>query len=194
MGDAVLDQLVSVPWAADLINDPKWTRTRTASRLPKASGEDSFFAETLSTDRTIKAFLTLKPTEEVNDDFAYHEIVTIVQVGDGLNGYPQILHGGFVATLLDEVCGILIVVNLERSIERVKESGGTSTPSMNYMTAYLNTIYKNPVPAPGTIKCTAKLERRDGRKLYVRSTIENGATGVVCTIGEAMFVEVKPRL
>ena len=56
-------------------------------------------------------------------------------VGDGLNGYPQICHGGFVATMLDEVCGILIVLNMEKSIERVKESGGTSTPSMNYMTA-----------------------------------------------------------
>jgi hypothetical protein len=135
MGDAAIEKLALVPWAADLINDPKWTRTRTASRLPKESGEDSFFAETLATDRTIRACLTLRPTTEVNDDFAYHEIVTIIQVGDGLNGYPQICHGGFVATMLDEVCGVLIVLNLERSIERAKESGQPSTPSMNYMTA-----------------------------------------------------------
>jgi|TARA_R110002003_G_scaffold44_16_gene3407 hypothetical protein len=135
MGDATVDQIASVRWAADLIKDPKWTRTRTASRLPKESGEDSFFAETLATDRTIRACLTLRPTEEIDDELAYQEIVTIVQVGDGLNGYPQICHGGFVATMLDEVCGVLIVLNTEKSAERMKESGRAGIPTMNYMTA-----------------------------------------------------------
>ncbi|KAF2024773.1 hypothetical protein EK21DRAFT_77966 [Setomelanomma holmii] len=193
MGDVALDELASTPWAVELINDPKWTRTRTDSRLPKASGEDSFFAETLATDRTIQACLTLRPTEEIYDDLAYQEIVTLIRVGDGLNGYPSIAHGGLVATLLDEVCGVLIVLNMEKSKERMKESGKAGPCSMNYMTAYLNTIYKKPVPTPGVLKCTAKFERRDGRKLYVRATIENGK-GTIYTVGEAMFIEVKPMI
>ena len=57
----------------------------------------------------------------------------------------------------------------------------------------LNTAYKKPIPVPGPVLCTAKMERQDGRKLYVRATIEDGA-GTVYTIGECMFVQMKPRL
>jgi acyl-CoA thioesterase FadM len=57
----------------------------------------------------------------------------------------------------------------------------------------LNTTYKRPIPVPGPVLCTAKIERQDGRKLYVRATIEDG-TGTVYTTGDCMFVEVKPKL
>ena len=57
----------------------------------------------------------------------------------------------------------------------------------------LNTVYKKPIPVPGPVLCTAKIERQDGRKLHVRATIEDG-TGTVYTTGECMFVEVKPKL
>lgn len=57
----------------------------------------------------------------------------------------------------------------------------------------LNTTYKKPVPVPGPLLCTAKIERQDGRKLYVRATIEDGM-GTVYTTGECMFVGVKSKL
>jgi thioesterase superfamily protein 4 len=41
--------------------------------------------------------------------------------------------------------------------------------------------------------CTAKIERQDGRKVYVRATIEDGS-GTVYSIGEALFIEVKAKL
>lgn len=211
MGDAVIARLSSAPWAAALFKDPNWTPTNTASRLPKPSGEDSFLAETLRTDRTIRTLLTLRPVKEEDDDLAYKRIATIVDLGDGLNGYPQILHGGFVATLLDEVCGVLIVLNLERRSQRLKELGSASSEiEMGYYTACempyitdiraarlinadLNTTYKKPVPAPKILLCTARIEREDGRKIYVRATIEDGS-GTVYTEGEAMFIQMKTKL
>jgi thioesterase superfamily protein 4 len=137
MADAISDRLASIPWVSALLNDPKWTRTRTTSRVPKSSGEDSFFAETLATDRTIRACLTLRPTEMAEGDLPYREIITIVDLGDGLNGYPQICHGGMIATLLDEVCGVLIVeLNKERSLHLAKESvPGEAILNASYMTA-----------------------------------------------------------
>jgi acyl-coenzyme A thioesterase THEM4 len=129
MDDASISRLRSIPWVASLINDPKWTCTKTGSRLPKASSEDSFFAETLATDRTIRSCLTLRTTEEADDDLPYKEIVTIVELGDGLNGYPKVCHGGMLATLLDEVCGVLIISNTAKIAER-EQSLETS-----YMTA-----------------------------------------------------------
>jgi len=136
MDDAATDHIMSLPWASALVADPKWTHTRMPSRLPKPSGEDSLFAETLSTDRTLRTCLTLRPTEETDDKLVYREVVVIVDLGTGLNGYPQILHGGIAATLLDEVCGALIVLNMERMSEKLRESGAQNQVlNMNYMTA-----------------------------------------------------------
>jgi thioesterase superfamily protein 4 len=119
MEDDAAARFSSVPWAAALIDDKRWTPTPTISRILKPSGEDIFFAETLNTDRTIRKCLTLKPATGEDDELAYKEIVTILEVGEGLNGYPNILHGGFVATLLDEMCGLLIVINVEERVERL---------------------------------------------------------------------------
>ena len=57
----------------------------------------------------------------------------------------------------------------------------------------LNTTYKKPIPVPGPVLCTARIERQEGRKLYIRATIEDGA-GTVYTTGECMFVRVNPKL
>jgi thioesterase superfamily protein 4 len=131
MGDTSTDRLEAIPWAASIIKDTKWIRAHTPSRLPKASGEDSFFAETLKTDRTMRSCLTLRPVEEHDDDQAYKEVLCIVELGDALNGFPRTIHGGMAATLLDEVCGVLIVLNSERKTERAKTNG----PTDHYMTA-----------------------------------------------------------
>lgn len=194
MGNATFDRVMAIPWVAQLVNDPKWTPARTGSRLPKPSSEDSFFAETLATDRTVRACLTLRASELADDDLPCKEIVTIVEIGDGLNGYPNLVHGGMLATLLDEVCGVVIVLSTEINLERAKASGlSDKAIGAQYMTAYLNTSYRKPVPTPGTLLCTAKVERQEGRKLYVRGTIEDGA-GTVYTVGEAMFIKMVQKL
>lgn len=118
MGDTAIARLSGTPWCAALINDPAWTPTRTASRVPKPTSEDSFFAETLGTPRTIRSCLTLRPKEKAEGDMAFREVRTIMELGDGLNGHPRICHGGFVATMLDEVLGVLITLNIE---ERMKK-------------------------------------------------------------------------
>ncbi|KAF2133196.1 hypothetical protein P153DRAFT_363406 [Dothidotthia symphoricarpi CBS 119687] len=194
MHDAAIAQFSEIEWAAALINDPQWTPTQTASRRVKSTREDSFIAETLDTERTIRSCLTLKPTKEDEGDLAYKEIVTLMDLGDGLNGHPKILHGGFAATMLDEVCGILIGLTQEIKVRRLRERGMlNANTSLTCFTAYLNTSYKKPIPAPGPVLCRARFERIDGRKQYIRATIEDGA-GTVYTVGDAMFVEVKAKL
>lgn len=187
-------RLSATPWAASLINSPEWTIAETPSRVLKPTGEDSFFAETLSTDRTMRTCLTLRPAQAVDDHWPYQKIVTLVEIGEGLNGYPNIIHGGMAATLLDEVSGVLLQINTAAQLERMKRqnpSGSHVQPS--YFTAYLNTSYRLPVPTPGVILCTAKLERTEGRKVWLRATIEDGA-GTVFTVGECMFLEMKNKL
>lgn len=117
-----------------------------------------------------------------------------MDLGDGLNGHPKILHGGFVATMLDEVCGVLITLNLKARVLRKRDEGMLAPhEGMSGFTAYLNTSYKKPVPAPGVVLCTARFERQERNKTYVSGTIEDGM-GTVYTIGEGMFIEVKTKL
>jgi hypothetical protein len=130
MIEAEIARLSVIPWAAKLITDKRWTPTKSSNRCPKLTGEDSFFAETLDNGRTIRSMLTLRPSKEEEGDLAYKELLVIVDLGDGLNGYPHVLHGGFAATLLDETCGGLIQLNV---FEKVKKLG--SQHAMNYLTA-----------------------------------------------------------
>jgi hypothetical protein len=130
MLEADIVKLSAIPWVAKLLNDKRWTPTRSSNRLAKPTGEDSFFAETLDTGRTIRTMLTLRPSKEEEGDQAYKELLVILELGDGLNGYPQVLHGGFAATLLDEACGGLIQLNV---FEKRKKLG--SQHAMNYLTA-----------------------------------------------------------
>ena len=133
--DAAIAHFSSVPWAAELINDTaNWTPVPTRAVERKASGEDAFFSETISTDRTMRAILTLRGKEEADGDIAYKEIKELVDVGDGLDGYPNVMHGGVTATLLDEACGALINFNAVKKVER-ERALGRNIARPNWMTA-----------------------------------------------------------
>ncbi|KAF2191419.1 hypothetical protein K469DRAFT_720423 [Zopfia rhizophila CBS 207.26] len=187
-----IERFNQVRWCADMIKDPAWTPTNTASRVPKPSSEDSFFAETLGTNRTIRYLLTLRPTKLADEDPEIREVRTFMDLGDGLNGYPDICHGGFVATILDEILGVLITLNMEKRIKNARMGGPHSEPVPLY-TAYLTTNYKKPVPTPGVILCTAKFVKQERNKTYVRGTIEDGQ-GTVYASGDGMFVEPRSKI
>ena len=91
--------------------------------MPKASKEDSFFAETLGTSRTIRHCLTLQPSVARDADVLVKEVRTIMELGDGVNGHPEICHGGFVATMMDEVFGVLVTMMLESKMKKMRREG-----------------------------------------------------------------------
>ena len=64
---------------------------------------------------------------------AIQEVRTLMDLGNGVNGHPDICHGGFVATVLDEVIGILLTLNLE--IERGRKCGESVNEPMRLFTA-----------------------------------------------------------
>ena len=141
--DVLTPALTSTPWIAALLANPTWKRMPTKSRSPKPTGEDSFVAETLMTERTIRSVTTFRPSleeeeeEDVNSNggmASYKEIKSVVDLGTGLNGYPAIVHGGVAATLLDETCGILVIANADRKVEREREMGRESV-APSYFTA-----------------------------------------------------------
>ncbi|EOD51733.1 Thioesterase superfamily [Neofusicoccum parvum] len=189
-------RLERIPWAAALLADKSFVLAPTSSRQPKQSGEDSFVAETLNSSRAIRAWVTQHSLPLENEKPSIREIRSFLDLGDGLNGYPAVMHGGMIATLLDEVTGVLLTINLDHDNRIPIEERGLTTSidsGLASMTAYLNVSYKKPVPLPGIVLGTAKFVKFEGRKSYVRGTLEDG-NGTVYAVGEALFVEVKPRI
>ncbi|KAF9909981.1 hypothetical protein EC991_007600 [Linnemannia zychae] len=103
------------------------------------------------------------------------EIVLFLHLGRSLCGHDRIIHGGLLATLLDEATGMVALPNLPYHIG---------------FTANLNLNYRKPVKADQFVMIKAEFERGEGRKGYTKASIHDlqGNTLVECT---ALFVSPK---
>ncbi|KAI4123494.1 MAG: hypothetical protein LQ347_006134 [Umbilicaria vellea] len=184
MTDLDLHHFQSIPWCAKVLADPDFTIILTRFRTAKEDTEDSLFAETLQTDKTIRACLSLYSKSDPSgneSDLKIQRVRTLVSLGDGVNGYHDIAHGGFVATLLDQGMGILVEENLYNG------SGKDA------FTAYLNVKYRRPVLTPGVYLLTATYTKVVLRKQFMKAALEDGE-GTVYAEAEALFIENRPKL
>ncbi|GAA5910064.1 PaaI family thioesterase [Sporobolomyces salmoneus] len=103
------------------------------------------------------------------------EAVFILHVGKGLCGHEGVIHGGLLATVLDESLGRTALLNLPTNIG---------------VTATLNLKYKKPTFAAQYIVIKTQLVDQKGRKAWVKGRIEN-TEGENLVEAEALFVEPK---
>lgn len=94
-------------------------------------------------------------------------------LGKAFEGAPQRAHGGIVAALIDETMGLVLAIHEALAF-----------------TVQLDITYLAPTPINETIYARAWLERKEGRKMFMRAEVTSGAT----TIAEAssLFIEVDP--
>jgi acyl-coenzyme A thioesterase PaaI-like protein len=177
--EGTVTELSKIPWCAELLGDQNLTAYISPSRQVKPDGADKLFNSTLNTKSTIAEYVALYQQPQ-SQDKPIMELKAILTLGSDVNGFPNVCHGGIVATLLDEVMGELINVNLKhRTVKRT-----------SYMTGYLNTSYKGKVTTPGTYLVVARMSKVDGRKLFISATVENGQ-GKVLAKGEALFIGLR---
>ncbi len=188
MANHDLTYFQSIPWCASLLNDPRHVIISTNSREPKESTEDALFGETLKTDRTISACLSLykKPA---TPNTRIEEVMTLLSLESGVNGYPHVCHGGIVATMLDEVMGILLAVNKDLEEDVARTTGG-SAERMATVTAQLVVKYLKAIATPQNVCVKVWFSEIKGRKLWMQGTIED-ETGTVLAGGEALFVQIR---
>ncbi|KAI1391670.1 HotDog domain-containing protein [Hypoxylon trugodes] len=176
------DHFASIPWCAPHLRGSRIITGSPRSRIVKPNGEDSLYAETLKSQSTILAMLEVyeepeSPTERVDS------LKTFITLGSGLNGYPDVCHGGIVSAILDEVTNLLIPVNQQRGF----------IPDVPYMTAYLNTTFLMPVPTCATILAQARILKVEGRKYLSEGWIED-ANGSILARAEVLYVALKSSL
>ncbi|KAL8349312.1 hypothetical protein RB601_001909 [Gaeumannomyces tritici] len=165
----------SEPWCAKLLTDPTLTVELPPSRYRKPSGEDELFAHTLNNKDNVSGYLSIYKTPAPED--AVEELTLLIRLGSGLNGFPGTAHGGIVATLLDEATGSILVLNMLRGV----------WPMIPAMTAYLNTTFIKPVPTSATVLARARINKIDGRKVFLSAVIEDGE-GNELAKGDALYV------
>ncbi|KAJ7221266.1 HotDog domain-containing protein [Mycena pura] len=99
--------------------------------------------------------------------------VVFVHLGRGLCGHDGIVHGGLLATLLDEALGRNAAVNLPEKVG---------------VTATLSVKYKAPTRADQFVVMKTELVEQKGRKALVKGTVE-ALDGTVLVEAEALFVQ-----
>jgi uncharacterized protein (TIGR00369 family) len=101
-------------------------------------------------------------------------VVCPVSIPDRFEGHPGFLHGGIIATLLDETMS-----------KAVRARGLTA------MTRHLEVDYRRPVPSCKPIRMEGRIVRHEGRKHFVEATIFD-ADSTALAHGKGVFIEVRP--
>jgi len=102
-------------------------------------------------------------------------VVCETTVSDLFEGHPGYLHGGIIATLLDE------------SMSKAVRAKGLTA-----MTRHLEVDYRRPVPSKAKIRIEGSVTRSEGRKHWAEAQIfDHGGSALAHAKG--LFVEVKPQ-
>jgi acyl-coenzyme A thioesterase PaaI-like protein len=190
--DDSLQSILGQPWIASLVAAPDIVVGIPGCRYPKPSTEDSLLAETLKTTISLSTclYFYLPPSSQSS---AIPSVSTVMTLGSGMNGHSHILHGGMVATLLDESMGIYTSCNehrayFERTGSRKEDKG--QTPKF---TAELKVTYLKPVRTPTTCVIEVRSVRKEGRKEWMLAEMRQEQEGkvVLCARGEGLFVEAR---
>ncbi|KAF4309078.1 thioesterase family protein [Botryosphaeria dothidea] len=167
-------QLQAHPLVAQLRADPALAESRPHMRIPAALRQNNLTAGTLAGAETlgVPALAFLAPDGSRMVSFHY--------VGPALCGHPGVVHGGLLATLLDE--------GLARCCF-------PALPNKIGMTASLTINYKAPCKAGQFIVLHAWTTKVEGRKAWVEGRLETladeekGEKPLVLDTAEALFIE-----
>lgn len=181
--DAEVAHFRAIPWCAKHLAKPGLTIVPAFSRSIKPNSEDALLSQTLKTRDTIMAYTCFYPRPK-DELVNLPEVNAFITFGHLVGGYPGILHGGIVATVLDET---LSFITPGARLRWQNQSAA------EVVTAYLNTRYLKPVDIPGTFLVRVWLVKAEGRKMFVAGSIEN-EHGEKVAEADALFVEVRPKL
>lgn len=160
--------------ARALRDNPDFTESRPHMKIPEALRSHSLTGGTL-----------IGPGKILVPPFVWSEkggksIVSISYLGPDLCGHPGVIHGGLLATILDE--------GLARCCF-------PALPNKVGMTANLNINYRKPAPAGAFVVLRAKTVKVEGRKAWVEGHIETltekGEDPVILVEASALFIEPK---
>ena len=106
---------------------------------------------------------------------ADQSVVCFAVVPDAFAGHPGYVHGGIIATLLDETMS-----------KAVRARGFTA------MTRHMEVDYQRPVPSGAKLRLEGHTTHNEGRKHWAEAKILDSG-GTQLAHGKGLFIEVRPR-
>lgn len=173
------EHIVNCRTAQELRNNPEWIESRPHVKIPPEVRQHNLTAGTLAGPDMI----AVPPLMFNRKDGA--AMYCIFYVGNNLSGHPGIVHGGFLATMLDE--------GLARCAFPV-------LPNKVGVTASLNINYRKPTMAGQYLILVAQTTKAEGRKawsngyimpLEEHETAPDGSRAKPLVEAEALFIEPK---
>ena len=160
------------PLAQALRADPAWIESRPHLRYSEVHKRHSLTAGTL----LVPGCFAVPPVVFCSDQ----ELVSIAYVGTDMCGHVGIVHGGLLATMLDE---------------GLARCAFNSLPNHVGVTANLNINYRKPAPAGSYLTLRAETTKVEGRKVWVKGRIEllgqDENPGQTLVEAEGLYVEPK---
>jgi uncharacterized protein (TIGR00369 family) len=102
-----------------------------------------------------------------------HSVVCAAVVSDNYEGPPGYLHGGIIATLLDE------------AMSKANRAHGVTA-----MTRQMQVEYLRPVPSGAAIEIEGRVTRSEGRKHWTEAEIRN-AEGKILAHANGLFIAIQ---
>lgn len=159
------------PLAIEMRSRPEMTESRPHMRLPDSVRRHNFTGATLAGPGRI----TVPPVCWMED--GGKSLVSISHLGTDMCGHPGIVHGGLLATMLDEGLARCCFAALPHNVG---------------VTARLEINYKKPVHAGTYVVLRARTVQVDGRKAWVEGRLETlpteGEEPVILTEARALFI------
>ncbi|KAL4872803.1 hypothetical protein BDV12DRAFT_161561 [Aspergillus spectabilis] len=168
------DHIQNHPLSVSLREDPAFTGSRPYLKIPEKIRTRSLTAGTLSNPQGI----AVPPLVFCNKETS--SMISLVYLGPNVSGHPGIVHGGLLATLLDEGMGRCAFLAL---------------PNRVGVTANLNIDYRRPAMADSYFVMRAQVVKSEGRKAWVEARIETlpeeGQEPEVLVEARSLFIEPK---
>ena len=162
------------PLAESLRANSRFTESRPHLKIPPEMRAHSLTAGTLSGANKI----VVPPY--IWSEKGGKSLVSMFYLGSDVSGHPGLVHGGLLATMLDE--------GLARCCF-------PALPNQIGVTANLNVDYRRPAPAGAFVVLRAETIKVEGRKAWVQGRIETlpeeGVEPTVLVEAKALFVEPK---
>lgn len=163
--------ILNHPLTKELESNEKFTASRPHLKLPETLRNHNFTGGILMGEEKIP----VPPLQFATKDGS--EFVSIQYLGLALCGHPNIIHGGLLATLLDE--------GLARCCF-------PALPNKVGVTASLTINYRKPCFAGQYVVLKAETTKVDGRKAWVKGRLETlpeSGEGEILVEAEALFIE-----
>ncbi|NXJ16250.1 THEM4 thioesterase, partial [Odontophorus gujanensis] len=104
-----------------------------------------------------------------------HRTECLCQLGPYLEGHHGFAHGGAIATLIDHTVGVCAL----------------GVARMSVMTAKLSINYLVPVPVGAVVVADSRMERREGRKIFLSCRVRDTKQDTLYAEATALFIQAE---